>query len=275
MKGIACVLAASWILAGTAVAQQKDATGCKDHPLFTRMPDSWLYNCQEKTFAAREFATGAGKTTPVEGHFWNVTYYPQSAVKTRPSELQILRNFENAVTRLGGSLVFATKNRETLRLAREGREFWIEVWAEFTGKYGLFIVQKEAMAQDVVANAEAFSSDIDAAGHAAVYGILFDTDKADIKPESAQAIAEVAKLLRSKPALKIFVVGHTDNAGTVEHNLTLSQARAQAVTQALVRDHAVAASRLRAYGAGPFAPVASNDAEIGRAKNRRVELVKQ
>ena len=109
----------------------------------------------------------------------------------------------------------------------------------------------------------------------AVSGILFDTGKATIKPESAQAIGEVAKLLQGDPALKVFVVGHTDSVSTVESNLKLSQDRAEAVLQSLVREHGIAAARLRSYGCGPFAPVASNDTEEGKARNRRVELVQQ
>ncbi len=107
------------------------------------------------------------------------------------------------------------------------------------------------------------------------YGIYFDTGKSTIKPESAQAIGEIAKLLKADPGLKIFVVGHTDNQGGVESNIKLSQDRGEAVLQALVRDHGIAANRLGSYGCGLFTPVASNDTEEGRAKNRRVELVKQ
>ena len=132
-----------------------------------------------------------------------------------------------------------------------------------------------AMEQHIVADATAFANDIGSTGHAAVYGIFFDTGLADIKPESAQAIGEIAALLKADPSLRLFVVGHTDATGTIEGNLSLSQARAEAVLQALVRDHSIAASRLRAHGCGQFAPVASNDSEQGRAENRRVELVKQ
>ena len=102
-----------------------------------------------------------------------------------------------------------------------------------------------------------------------------DTGKSTIKPESAQAVGEVAKLLAADPGLKVYVVGHTDNVGGVDGNVTLSQDRADAVLQALIRDHGIDAARLRAYGCGQFAPVASNDTEEGRTKNRRVELVKQ
>ncbi len=256
-------------------AEQKDATGCKDHPLFTRIPGTWIHGCTEKTFDAHEFVVGKGKTERVEGHTWVLRYYPQANVKPAPSELQIRRNFENAVKALGGSVVATDKNRETFRMARDGKEFWVDFWAEFTGKYGMTIVERGAMAQDVVGNAGAFSDDLRSTGHAAVYGILFDTGKADIRPESAQAIREIATLLAADPGLRLFVVGHTDATGTVDGNLELSRDRAQAVLQALVRDHGVAATRLRAFGCGQYAPVASNDTDDGRAKNRRVELVKQ
>jgi outer membrane protein OmpA-like peptidoglycan-associated protein len=136
-------------------------------------------------------------------------------------------------------------------------------------------VEREAMKQDVVADAAAWANDLNTTGHVAVGGIYFDTGKSELKGESEQAIGEIAKLLKSDPGLKVFVVGHTDNTGAVDHNVTLSQNRAQAVMQALIRDHGIAAARLRSYGCGPFAPVSSNDTEEGRAKNRRVELVKQ
>ncbi len=88
-------------------------------------------------------------------------------------------------------------------------------------------------------------------------------------------MAEIEKLLKADPSLKLFVVGHTDTVGAVDANVKLAQARADAVLQALSRKYGIAAARLRAFGAGPFTPVASNDSEEGRAKNRRVELVKQ
>jgi outer membrane protein OmpA-like peptidoglycan-associated protein len=108
-----------------------------------------------------------------------------------------------------------------------------------------------------------------------VYGIYFDTGKSSLKPESEQAIGEVAKLMKNEAALKLYVVGHTDNVGGLEPNMKLSQDRADAVVQALVRNNGIPAARLKAFGAGPYAPVASNDTEDGKAKNRRVELVKQ
>ncbi|MCX5871058.1 MAG: OmpA family protein [Deltaproteobacteria bacterium] len=211
----------------------------------------------------------------MEGQLWKINYYPNADLKPKPSEIQIMRNFENAVQKQGGTVVFQDKGKSTFKLTKDSKEIWIELWAEFTGKYGLLIVQKDAMTQDIVANAEVLSSDINKTGHVAVYGIYFDTGKSTIKPESAQAIGEIAKLLKTDAALKVYVVGHTDNVGNMESNIKLSKNRAEAVIQELVQNHGIAPVRLHGYGCGLFAPVASNDAEEGRAKNRRVELVKQ
>lgn len=269
---VACFGTVAW-------AQQKDTKGCEDHPLFSRMPTYWIHHCDEREFDAHEFVVGMDKgktvTEHVEGHLWKVFYYPQATAKTRPSELQILRNFENAVRSIGGTVVWTGKSRATFKVLKSGKEFWVDLTTEFTGKHGFTIVEKEAMAQIIQANADVFRNDLRSTGHAAVYGILFDTDSAAIKPESNGTIAEIATLLKADPGLRIFVVGHTDNTGGVDHNLQLSHSRAQSVKQALVKDHGIAAERMKAFGCGPFAPVAPNIAEDGRAKNRRVELVAQ
>lgn len=268
-------------LATAGVAQPKDAKGCKDHPLFTRMPEFFIVGCKQTAFDSFKFEVASGNKSAVEGQFWEAKYFYKGSEAARPSNLQIIRNFENAIQKLGGKVVFSQTpsggwGRTTLTLMQDKKEFWVGVHAAgSSGEYTLSIIQKDAMKQDVVANAEVFQNDIRTTGHAAVYGILFDTDKANIKLESAQAIGEVAKLLKADLGLKIVVVGHTDNSGSVEHNLKLSQERAQSVMQALIGDHGIAAARLKSYGCGTYAPVASNDSEDGKAKNRRVELVKQ
>jgi outer membrane protein OmpA-like peptidoglycan-associated protein len=131
------------------------------------------------------------------------------------------------------------------------------------------------LTQDVVATAAALSSGISGAGHVVVNGILFDTAKADVKPESDPALQEVAKLLKGDHSLKVYVVGHTDNAGAFAANMDLSKRRAAAVVAMLTTRYGVSAAQLQPIGDGPTAPVASNDSEDGRALNRRVELVKQ
>ena len=124
-------------------------------------------------------------------------------------------------------------------------------------------------------NADDMAKSIAADGKVAVYGVYFDTGKSDVKPESKPALGEMAKLLQQNPQLKVYVVGHTDNQGALAANLDLSQKRADAVVKALSGEYKVDGKRLAAKGVASYAPVASNDADAGREKNRRVELVKQ
>lgn len=110
-------------------------------------------------------------------------------------------------------------------------------------------------------------------GRVIVNAILFEFDRADILPESAQALETVANLLRARSDLKLLVVGHTDGVGSFDYNLRLSVERAQAVVTWLGSSGGINAARLRAAGAGPMSPITTNRTESGRAQNRRVELV--
>ncbi len=275
MKRLLFVLFGLFILSSAVFAQQNDAKGCEDHPLFTRMPGYWIHNCDQREFNTHPFRIAPGQKQDVEGRYWRVSFYPQNTLKPAPSDVQILRNFENAIAKLGGRVVHKEKGRLTLLVTRNGKETWAEVTAEFTGKYGYTIVEKGEMKQDIVANAEALSNELNAVGHTAVFGIYFDTGKSDLKPESNLAIEEVAKLMRKEGGLKLYIVGHTDNVGAVEANMTLSEQRARSVVLALEKQHGIAAARLRAFGNGPYAPVSTNGTEDGRSRNRRVEIVKQ
>lgn len=124
-------------------------------------------------------------------------------------------------------------------------------------------------------DAGAMAQAIDATGRVALYGIQFDFDKADIKPESRPTLDEIAKFLKANPAVSLVVAGHTDAKGEFGYNVDLSKRRAVAVVADLMKHYGVAAPRLTAFGAGMAAPIAPNDDEAGRAKNRRVELVKR
>jgi outer membrane protein OmpA-like peptidoglycan-associated protein len=125
----------------------------------------------------------------------------------------------------------------------------------------------------VLVKADEMSQALASQGRVALYGILFDFNKADIKPESKPALEEIAKLLKKETDLKLHVVGHTDSVGGYEFNLNLSKRRADAVVAALTKEHGVASPRLTPNGVAYLAPVAVNTTEEGRAKNRRVELV--
>jgi OOP family OmpA-OmpF porin len=140
--------------------------------------------------------------------------------------------------------------------------------------YTVVIVEKQAMRQDVVADAASLRASLASTGKVVVEGIYFEADKAVVKPESTPAIEEIVKLLKQDPKLALYVVGHTANVGTLESGLKLSNDRADAIVKILI-GKGIAATRLKAVGVGPYCPAASNRTEEGKAKNRRVELVEQ
>jgi OmpA-OmpF porin, OOP family len=136
------------------------------------------------------------------------------------------------------------------------------------------IVEAKAREQKMVTvKAEEMAKKISTTGSIALYGIYFDFNQADIKPESGPTLEQIAKLLRDASALKLLLVGHTDNVGTFAFNLGLSQRRAAAVVDALVAKYGIDKNRLMPVGVSFASPVASNKTQEGRAKNRRVELV--
>ncbi len=106
-----------------------------------------------------------------------------------------------------------------------------------------------------------------------VPGIYFDFDKATLKPQSKQALEEIATVVRKTPSRHISIEGHTDNIGGDAYNDELSARRAAAVKAALERDYAVNGANISTRGFGARRPLESNDTLAGRARNRRVELV--
>ncbi|MEM6265731.1 MAG: OmpA family protein [Bacteroidota bacterium] len=138
------------------------------------------------------------------------------------------------------------------------------------------IVETQPMEDDLVSvDPDAMSGAIDRDGKVAIYGLHFDFDKATLKPESKPVLEAIAAVLKKRPQLKVYVVGHTDMKGTLTYNLTLSESRAQAVVDALVKNHGISRARLSPKGVGPLVPVSTNTADTGRKLNRRVELVQQ
>jgi outer membrane protein OmpA-like peptidoglycan-associated protein len=136
------------------------------------------------------------------------------------------------------------------------------------------VVQGKARENKMVAvqsaeMARALASD----GRIALYGIYFDSSKAEVKSTSEDTLVQIAKLMKENAQMKLLVVGHTDNNGAFSSNMDLSQKRAAAVVKALVERHGVKKDRLMPVGVSFAAPVGSNSTEEGRAKNRRVELV--
>jgi outer membrane protein OmpA-like peptidoglycan-associated protein len=263
------------VVAGTVWGSQ-DVDGSRDHPLFNRLPDYFIDTYEEREFDSYDgFVDENGAYKTVEGHKYYINYYFEEG--TQPlSEAAVLRNYRDAFTKIGGVVHYQDGQNVHMSLEQGGRVTWVRVNAWNGGQgVGLYIVEEAPMEQVIVADAAALAQAIGRTGKAAVYGIYFDTGKVDVKAESEPALQEIAKLLQENPDLQLFVVGHTDNVGGFELNLSLSRARAEAVVKALVADHGVQGDRLEPHGVASLAPVATNETEDGRALNRRCELVRR
>jgi outer membrane protein OmpA-like peptidoglycan-associated protein len=274
-RWIVAAAAALSLLAVPARAQEKDVAGSKDHPLLTRMPGYYISAYEPKDFDSVDMSAYlSGDEAKWDGKTTRLTYEVKAGTKPI-SMVQIARNYGEAVKRAGGKIL-GDSGREVLgRFEKSGVKTWVYCSAHNEGSsYDLTIVEAKAMEQEVVADASALKSGLAAEGKVAVYGILFDTNKAVVKPESEPALVQITKLLQQDPKLQLFVVGHTDGVGTPEANQKLSADRAAAVVQALV-SRGVSAARLKPSGVGMYSPVSTNRTEEGRARNRRVELVER
>jgi outer membrane protein OmpA-like peptidoglycan-associated protein len=299
-------------LAAMFAGAQEDVEGSKDYPMISRYPGSVIREYLQKDFD--EFTLPLGKlannkfakSQPLQGKLTRIVY----AAPAERSVLEVFRNYQGALKKAGFESLFTCGMQEcsdgngkarlygageydvhwgpdhgiryvSAKLARQEGDIYVSLFVNDEGAFNgaqvvLYAIEVKPMEADLVTvDAASLANDINRTGHASVYGIYFDTGKADVKPESDATLKEIAKLLQGNPDLKLYVVGHTDNQGALEMNMDLSRRRADAVLAALTTKYGVLPARLRAFGNGPYAPVASNDSEAGRAKNRRVELVKQ
>ena len=249
----------------------------------------------------------AESSEAMEGKVTRISYYlPEDR-----STLEVFRNYEDALKAAGFEILFICANKEcggrdfnhkvveykhgfgdnyseqrflAAKLARDEGDVYVSLYTVKNTSGGgpdrnhiytqVDVIEVASMQEAMVTvDASAMAEEIFETGSISIYGILFDFDKADIKPESATTVKEIATLLNNNPDLKLFIVGHTDNKGSLDYNMNLSQNRAEAVVAVLVSEHGIASSRVTPKGLGFLAPVASNSTEDGRAKNRRVELV--
>ncbi len=269
----------AFVLAAVSASAQipADEEGCRDSALLNRMTGCHVTQCEYKDFDQADvpvgpIAEGEAQTRSLEGQTEKLVFVCPANL----SSLQIARNAENALKAAGYTIVLSGKlGAEAATTGQKGGT-WVHVhgqpWNEFSG-YELTTVRTKGMAQELQATAEGLAAEIGKSGRVAVYGINFETGKFTITPDSDAVLGEVAKLLKSNPGWKIKVEGHTDNVGAKDANKKLSEDRAEAVEKWLVA-HGVDRARLSHEGLGDMRPAADNSTEPGRAKNRRVELVK-
>jgi OmpA-OmpF porin, OOP family len=254
---------------------EPDADGCKDHPLFTRMKNYYISMCETKFDQALILLNeepDSPKNLKPEGDKTSLSYQYEETAGTAPSYLQIRRNYQNAAKYLKAKILVDRDRYTAMQIDRNGARIYIGLELFNDGRsISLTILEQKEMKQEITANDmwQALQKD----GFMALY-INFDTNKAIIKSESKGIIDQIIELMKSQPNLKLSIEGHTDSQGSSSSNKTLSLNRAKAIIKA-VSAGGTNASRMSAVGWGQEKPLADNRTKEGRAKNRRVEIVKK
>jgi outer membrane protein OmpA-like peptidoglycan-associated protein len=266
-------------LASGARAQEEQEPG-KDHPSIPRFPGMTLADARETDFNFYDFRLSAREehVKRVEGRSWELTYVLKEGAR-QPSSLEIIRNYTNQFKARGGRVIHEEITREdswaTMMTPLGAGERWLHVeTVNRASIYYMTIIETAAMQQKLEFSADEMAEQLKSAGKVTLRGILFDTGKSEIKPESNALLDEVAAMLKANADWKLHIEGHTDNVGAKAANLQLSKGRAAAVKAALVA-RGVSAQQITTEGYGDTKAVADNSTEEGRAQNRRVELVKK
>jgi OOP family OmpA-OmpF porin len=270
------ILLLSFFLTFTTFSQT-DKENCTEHPLIpTRIPDYFIGNCDANDFSSHTVLTPQGEKV-IEGKKTVLEYFLKEGGKG-VSETYVRKNYMDAIRKLGAKIEHEQFGRGVGIIKQaDGTTYWVDVTGyvgdgtpEQTGHYYLVIVEIAAMEQ--VITAKGLGDDLKQTGRAVLY-IQFDTGKSTIKPESAKVIEQMAAYLNANQSTTIYIVGHTDNEGSLEMNLKLAEDRANAVVTVLITRHKVAENQLIAKGVGPLSPIASNLTDAGKKLNRRVEMV--
>ncbi len=312
---IALVLVTLGVIGGTPGVWAQDMAGAKDHPVISRYPGAVIDRYSEEAFDEFTLLTGkvkgktAESTVDLEGRVTTIRYW----IPAGRSSLEVFRNYEDALSGSGFDTLFKCKNKTcggrdfnliavpytpeqgdaykdqrylAARLMRAEGDVYVSLYINRAYGVGgaakdriyvqLTVVDVQPMEQGLVTvDATAMRDGLDKEGFIAIYGILFETNSANVNEASRPALDEIAALLNADPTLDLLVVGHTDDVGKLSYNLDLSRRRAQAVVEFLEVEYGIAAARLEGHGVGYLSPVASNETEAGRALNRRVELVRR
>jgi|26BtaG_2_1085354.scaffolds.fasta_scaffold00022_36 outer membrane protein OmpA-like peptidoglycan-associated protein len=264
----------------SAFSQEADAEGCKDHPFFNRLEKYYIYDCK-KNYDEYVFMLGEDQPKTIEGNVTEITYsYDGEFGPKLPSRLQIIKNYENAIQKMGGTKIYTSIKDEsewiggTFKLEKDGTAYWVGIYNLINNpvdQFSFILLEQDIMMQELEGN-EMFDK-IDS-GEAVTLYVNFETGKSNIQSDSMSIIYDLFGMLKMNPELNIIIEGHTDDIGSKESNLALSESRAESIKSALV-NKGVTANRILTKGYGSSKPIADNKSEEGRAKNRRVEVKKQ
>lgn len=263
----------------SVTANAQDAKRCEgSEPVYmNRMPGFYISDCKNSEYNDVEFVYWVkGKANKISkgGKYYHIYYFKNEGETRKFSSAQINQNYNNAILKVKGKVL--DEKKTIFSASINGKEVYIQVnTAENstdTRSYNIEVVEVEPMQQDVIVD---MKEGIEKDGKVALYGILFDVNKAVIKPESETALQTVIDYLNANPGVKIYIVGHTDNTGVFANNSKLSKDRALAVKNYLVTKGKIDPARLGSEGVASLCPVSTNSTEEGKALNRRVEIVKQ
>jgi len=278
-SGIIYIISALFLAIGTIPAISQDVT---EHPLIRPFPDSILdeRRSEYQSFGEYDFRVGTARNYELHtimGEFRSLRYllYNNDGSPNREvSQLEYVENFKTAALERGGEIKWEDRHYGLVfTIPREsGGITWCRLTATpAAGRHDLFIIDESPLETSLEFGAAQMKAALDSDGRIALYGILFDYDKATLQQSSNDQLQEVLTLLLQYPELSLEIQGHTDSDGSEAYNLQLSQQRSESVLGYLVL-FGVESSRLQAKGYGESVPVAPNDTDENKAKNRRVEL---
>ncbi len=267
------------------VAVSAYAKTTKEHPLIRPFPGSVLaanmshynkFNAYEFYFIDEKTKKRGKKT--IKGEYWKLLYEVRTPSGNRVktiSKQEFFENYRAAAKEKGGRVVYEDVGQMVFKIPRDdGGVTWLRVTGNAgLGQQDLIIIDEKPFNKSLTFGPAEMKNVLDAEGRIQLYGILFDLDKATLKPESTKQLQNLVTLLKDNPGLKLEVQGHTDDQGSDDYNLKLSQRRAETVV-AYLSLFGIDTSRLLPKGYGESKPVTANTSEEGRAQNRRVELVK-
>lgn len=282
LRSLVFIFTASTLLSAHAAAE-KDRPGSKDHPLLLRVPGYYINDYDQKDFEVFDMKLWQdGKpATPfhAEGKVTKIGYRIGKGLST-PSCAAVQMNYRRALEQIGAARLPSKRGCSHLypdvyQLKQEGVNTYVvvEMPNDDGENYRLTIVEAAPLLQVVTANAAALYDALKKDGFVPLY-LNFETNQAGLRPDAQGTIKEIVTLLKNNPDLKLSIEGHTDNVGDPKSNKILSEARANTVMKEVIKQ-GIDGKRLVAEGFGQEHPVADNRREDGRAKNRRVELVRK
>lgn len=299
------------LFSSTALAQKPDVKGSKDHPLISRFDGFRIDKYQETQFDLYDLPIGPAKdsktygdTLTLEGKITKISYRYEG--ESIPSLLQLFRSYENvfkddkvevlfscfkldcgagakdlvrtaAVSKrlLNNFMTFGEHAYHAVKIRSKDTDVYVGVFLKVERAnvaYELAFVEVQSMNEGNIALGD-IEKGIAETGKQAFYGLYFDTGKSTLKASSKDELSLLAEYLSNHASSQFFIVGHTDNVGSYQANIALSEQRATSVISALRDDYNLDVTNLTAIGIGPVSPVTSNVSDDGKAQNRRVELV--